>query len=473
MNPITRNVNHPPERRLPRSESFLDSPSPDSQFERLIESRSQVGHPKRVNRSSANSDASSTFLSVSSKADLTSDLTSDFASPRDEDSLSLEEVVSRAVCDEREKERGDNDSAGSDRLDEASRASQEEAGASKPNSDESGPKDQQQVSSAGLGQSSSTDAVGKRGPLLTDSTGQSMEEGTTSLGVESGLSTEKSDLATDSDPLHGAMAEPLEEVFVFKGNNNREGSNENGVLDAFRDGKNAGASEKNASVDLRINGLIEEPGASGLRGETSAAVATLEKQGSISKSDEGARETSASELDVNRGGGLESNGDSTADRTNPKATESRHHIRLNNFQQQKLLHRVTRAFELAQQRGGEIRLRLSPPALGSLRLELKFEGQKMSARLEAEHTQARQILLEQLPTLRDRLAEQGITIENFEVDLQQDPGNADPRNAEDSHDEGVPGNYRQAGTGPEGSDLESEGVDVTQVVSDRALNVMI
>ena len=469
MNPITRNVNHPPQRRLPRSESFLDSPSPDSQFERLIESRSQVGHPKRVNRSSANSDASSTFLSVSSKADLTSD----FASPRDEESLSMEEVDSRSVSDEREKERGDNDSAGSDRLDEASRASQEGAGASNPNSDESGPKDQQQVSSAGLGQSSSTDAVGKRGPLLTDSTGQSMEEGTTSLGVESGLSTEKSDLATDSDPLHGAMAEPLEEVFVFKGNNNREGSNENGALDASRDGKNAGASEKNASVDLRINGLIEEPGASGLRGETSAAVATLEKQGAIPKSDEGARETSASEMDVDRGGGLESSGNSTADRTNPKATESRHHIRLNNFQQQKLLHRVTRAFELAQQRGGEIRLRLSPPALGSLRLELKFEGQKMSARLEAEHTQARQILLEQLPTLRDRLAEQGITIENFEVDLQQDPGNADPRNAEDSHDEGAPGNYRQAGTGPEGSDLESEGVDVTQVVSDRALNVMI
>ena len=439
MNPITRNVNHPPQTRLPRSEIFLDSQSPDSQFERLIESRSQVGHPKRVNQSSANSDASSTFLAVSS----TADLPPDFAAPRDNESPSMEEVDSRSVGDEREKDRVDNDSAGSDRLDEASRASQQGAGVSNPNSDESGPKDQQQVSSAGLGQSSSTDALGKRGPLLADSTGQSMEEGTTSLGVESGMSTEKSDLATDSDPHHGVMAE------------------------------DAVASKKNASVDLKINGLIEEPGSSGLRGETSAAVATLEKQGAIPKSDEGARETLASELDVDRGGGLESSGDSTADRTNPKATESRHHIRLNNFQQQKLLHRVTRAFELAQQRGGEIRLRLSPPALGSLRLELKFEGQKMSARLEAEHTQARQILLEQLPTLRDRLAEQGITIENFEVDLQQDPGNADPRNAEDSHDEGAPGHYRRAGTGLEGSDLESEGVDVTQVVADRALNVMI
>ena len=134
---------------------------------------------------------------------------------------------------------------------------------------------------------------------------------------------------------------------------------------------------------------------------------------------------------------------------------------------------MTRAFELAQQRGGEIRLRLSPPALGSLRLELKFEGQKMSARLEAEHMQARQILLEQLPALRDRLAEQGITIETFEVDLQQDAGNTDPRNAEDSHDEGASENYRQTGTRSEGPDLESGGVEVSQVLADRALNVMI
>ena len=48
-------------------------------------------------------------------------------------------------------------------------------------------------------------------------------------------------------------------------------------------------------------------------------------------------------------------------------------------------------------------------------MELKFEGQKMSARLEAEHTQARQVLLEQLPALRERLAEQGITIEVFDI----------------------------------------------------------
>ena len=156
MNPITRNVNHPPQTRLPRSEIFLDSQSPDSQFERLIESRSQVGHPKRVNQSSANSDASATFLAGSSKADLPPD----FAAPRDNESPSMEEVDSRSVGDEREKDRVDNDSAGSDRLDEASRASQQGAGVSNPNSDESGPKDQQQVSSAGLGQSSSTDALG-------------------------------------------------------------------------------------------------------------------------------------------------------------------------------------------------------------------------------------------------------------------------------------------------------------------------
>ncbi|MEC8432233.1 MAG: hypothetical protein VXZ54_04790, partial [Planctomycetota bacterium] len=81
------------------------------------------------------------------------DLPPDFAAQRDNESPSMEEVDSRSVGDEREKDRVDNDSAGSDRLDEASRASQPGAGVSNPNSDESGPKDQRQVSSAGLGQS--------------------------------------------------------------------------------------------------------------------------------------------------------------------------------------------------------------------------------------------------------------------------------------------------------------------------------
>ena len=88
----------------------------------------------------------------------------------------------------------------------------------------------------------------------------------------------------------------------------------------------------------------------------------------------------------------------------------------------RFLSRVARAFQVAQQRGGELRLRLSPPELGSLRLELRVLDGVLTARLETETPAARQTLVEHLPALRERLAEQGIRVERFDVDLMQQQG---------------------------------------------------
>jgi flagellar hook-length control protein FliK len=44
----------------------------------------------------------------------------------------------------------------------------------------------------------------------------------------------------------------------------------------------------------------------------------------------------------------------------------------------------------------------------------------MTAAVETETLAARQILLDHLPALRDRLAEQNIRIERFDVDVRQD-----------------------------------------------------
>jgi flagellar hook-length control protein FliK len=82
--------------------------------------------------------------------------------------------------------------------------------------------------------------------------------------------------------------------------------------------------------------------------------------------------------------------------------------------------RVARAFETAQQRGGTLHLRLSPPELGSLILELTVKQGVMTASLETETAAARQTLLNHLPALRERLAEQNIRIERFDVDVRQD-----------------------------------------------------
>jgi flagellar hook-length control protein FliK len=84
----------------------------------------------------------------------------------------------------------------------------------------------------------------------------------------------------------------------------------------------------------------------------------------------------------------------------------------------RLIHRVARAFAVARD-GGEVRLRLSPPELGALRLDVRVQDGVMVARLEAETSAARTALIDNLPALRERLAEQGVRIERFDVDLMR------------------------------------------------------
>jgi flagellar hook-length control protein FliK len=89
----------------------------------------------------------------------------------------------------------------------------------------------------------------------------------------------------------------------------------------------------------------------------------------------------------------------------------------------RLLTRVIRAFSAAQERDGEVRLRLSPPELGALRLEIRVENGALTARLQTETDSARTAIIDNLPVLRERLAEQGVRIERFDVDLmQRQPG---------------------------------------------------
>jgi len=73
--------------------------------------------------------------------------------------------------------------------------------------------------------------------------------------------------------------------------------------------------------------------------------------------------------------------------------------------------------EQLQDGGGQVRLRLHPPELGSLQLTLRMEGSVMSASLDVENTVARDALLKNLPVLRERLAEQGMQIDRFDVQV--------------------------------------------------------
>jgi flagellar hook-length control protein FliK len=68
---------------------------------------------------------------------------------------------------------------------------------------------------------------------------------------------------------------------------------------------------------------------------------------------------------------------------------------------------------------GRMIVRLNPAELGSLRLDLQVEGDKVRANLHAQTQQVQEVIERNLPQLRNALAEQGLKIDQFEVEVDQ------------------------------------------------------
>ncbi len=90
------------------------------------------------------------------------------------------------------------------------------------------------------------------------------------------------------------------------------------------------------------------------------------------------------------------------------------------YQETKLVQRVLRGVEQLANGGGQVRLRLHPPELGSLQMSLRMEDGQVFAKLEVENSTARDALLNNIQTLRDRLTEQGMRVAAFEVEVSTD-----------------------------------------------------
>jgi flagellar hook-length control protein FliK len=88
----------------------------------------------------------------------------------------------------------------------------------------------------------------------------------------------------------------------------------------------------------------------------------------------------------------------------------------------RFVQRVEQAFQDLSGPGGSIRLRLSPPELGSLRIDISVAKGILTARVEAETPAARNVLLDNLPALRERLAQHDIKVQRFDVDLMDRSG---------------------------------------------------
>lgn len=120
---------------------------------------------------------------------------------------------------------------------------------------------------------------------------------------------------------------------------------------------------------------------------------------------------------------LERTNSLTSQRTTP--TEAPSH-QMPQVDAQRFINRVSRAFQVAENRGGPLQLRLSPPELGALKIELSIQQGTLTAKLETETAAAKTVLLDNLPALRERLAAQEIRIDKFEVDVRQQNSGEQP-----------------------------------------------
>jgi flagellar hook-length control protein FliK len=143
----------------------------------------------------------------------------------------------------------------------------------------------------------------------------------------------------------------------------------------------------------------------------------------------------------------------------------------------RFVQRVARAFEAMGAREGSVRLRLSPPELGSLRLEIALRDGAMSARLEADNASTRNLLLDNLPALRDRLAEMDIKIQQFDVELNNRSSDGQSQRAADQPQSRDHDGRQDRSQAPKQGDADAEGTDQATPVNrpgeGTQLNVVI
>jgi flagellar hook-length control protein FliK len=83
-------------------------------------------------------------------------------------------------------------------------------------------------------------------------------------------------------------------------------------------------------------------------------------------------------------------------------------------------------------RESQARIRLDPPELGHVRIDLKVTGGRVALRLETETHEARALLSSRLDELRSALAQHGLTVDRVEMRELTPPGAstfADPQAA--------------------------------------------
>jgi len=106
----------------------------------------------------------------------------------------------------------------------------------------------------------------------------------------------------------------------------------------------------------------------------------------------------------------------TGEASTPQTTDGRH---------MDLVNRVADALRGMQSHGKQISVRLSPPELGTLQIEVSLRDGVMTARMETQTAAAQRAILDNLPQLKESLAQNGTLVDRIVVEHSEDRGKQD------------------------------------------------
>lgn len=135
---------------------------------------------------------------------------------------------------------------------------------------------------------------------------------------------------------------------------------------------------------------------------------------------------------------------------------------LDNAEDQGNVDRVARGLRTAvNQGGGTVTLRLNPPELGLVRIQMEVQDGVVSAKFTTEHESVRHLLNQQMGQLREALQRQGLSIDRLDVQTQATPstnGSGQASNQQQGGADQSPGDGRSRGEygGGPGSDSQRQ-----------------
>ncbi|MCA9015651.1 MAG: flagellar hook-length control protein FliK, partial [Planctomycetaceae bacterium] len=102
-------------------------------------------------------------------------------------------------------------------------------------------------------------------------------------------------------------------------------------------------------------------------------------------------------------------------------------------QVEQLVERVVEAVRQSQSTGQQLKIRLSPPELGTLQIEVSLKNGEYSAKLEVQNRHAQKVINDNIAQLKEALSKTGVSLDRIDVHINTDSTEDQRSSHSDAH----------------------------------------